>query len=85
MYLDVNDTGYGTYVVEHSCHIAQGQWFPQEAKLSSTWRELRAVLEVLQSLTTCKGSVGLQIIQLLLESSQLVVKTPTPTRSYSYI
>ena len=38
-------------MVEHGCHIAQGQWLPQEAKLSSTWRELRAVLKVLQSLT----------------------------------
>ena len=32
--------------------IFQGQWLPQEAKLSSTWRELRAVLKVLQSLTS---------------------------------
>ena len=39
-------------MVEHGCHIAQGQWLPQEAKLSSTWRELLAVLKVLQSLTS---------------------------------
>ena len=36
VYSDASDTGYGGYVVEHSCHIAQGQWLPREAKLSST-------------------------------------------------
>ena len=52
VYSDASDTGYGGYIVEHGCHIAQGQWLPQEAKLSSTWRGLWAVLKVLQSLTS---------------------------------
>ena len=40
----------GTYVVEHGCHIAQGQWLPHESTCSSTWRELKAVHRVLESL-----------------------------------
>ena len=39
-------------MIEHVCHIAQGQWLAQEAKQSSTLRELRAVHKVLESLTT---------------------------------
>ena len=39
-------------MVEHSCHIVQGQWLPQEAKQSSIWHELWAFLEVLQSITS---------------------------------
>lgn len=49
-YSDASDNGYGGYMVELGCHIAQGQWFSQEAKLSSTWQELQVVLKVLQSL-----------------------------------
>ena len=52
MYSDASDTGYGGYMIEHGCHIAQGQWLPQEACQSSTWRELRAVRKVLESLAT---------------------------------
>ena len=52
LYSDASDTGYGGYMVEHGCYIAQDQWLPQEAKRSSTWRELRAALKVLQSLTS---------------------------------
>ena len=52
VYSDASDTGHGGYVVEHSCHIAQGQWLPHEARLSSTWRELQVVLKVLQFLTS---------------------------------
>ena len=37
-------------MIEHGCHVAQGQWLPQEANQSSTWRELRAVRNVLESL-----------------------------------
>ena len=32
------------------CHVANGLWLAEEAKLSSTWRELRAVRMVLESL-----------------------------------
>ena len=34
VYSDASDTGYGVYMVEHGCHIAQGQQLPQEAKQS---------------------------------------------------
>ena len=50
VYSDASDTGYGGYTAEHGCHIAQGQWVPQESSHSSTWRELKAVLRVLESL-----------------------------------
>ena len=48
-YSDASDTGYGGYTVEHGMHIAQGNWLPDEAKQSSTWRELVAVGRVLMS------------------------------------
>ena len=50
VYSDASDTGYGGYTVEHGCHIAQGQWLPHESARSSTWRELKAVHRVLESL-----------------------------------
>ena len=50
VYTDASQTGYGGYTVEHGCHIAHGVWLPEESKESSTWRELRAVRRVLESL-----------------------------------
>ena len=43
---DANDTGYGEYTVKHGM---QGNWLPDEAKQSLTWRELVAVGRVLMS------------------------------------
>ena len=43
-------SGYGGYSVEVGPHIAHGPWSVHEAKLSSTWRELKAVFQVLRSL-----------------------------------
>ena len=40
---------YGGYVVELGSDIANGQWSPVEARQSSTWRELKAVDQVLRS------------------------------------
>ena len=50
MYSDASDTGYGGYTVEHGVHVAQGIWSPEEARQSSTWRELVAVSRVLDSM-----------------------------------
>jgi len=50
VYADASCTGYAGYTVEHSCYIAHGPWTPEEATRSSTWRELRAVRMVLESL-----------------------------------
>ena len=52
VYSDASDTGYGGYVVEHGPCVATGQWSAEEAKQSSTWRELVAVRNVLQSVMT---------------------------------
>ena len=49
VYSDASDTGYGGYMVEHGPHVAHGQWTQEEAKLSSTLRELKAVRLVLES------------------------------------
>ena len=49
VYSDASDTGYGGCTVEHGMHVAQGNWLPDEAKQSSTWRELVAVGRVLGS------------------------------------
>ena len=48
-YLDARSTGYGGCMVEHGMHVANDVWFPEEAKKSSTWRELVAVMRVLQA------------------------------------
>jgi len=48
--VDASDTGYGGYTVEHGYHMAQGLWTQEEVSRSSTWRELRAVRVVLESL-----------------------------------
>ena len=50
-YSDASSSGYGGYVVEIGPSISHGHWSPQEAAMSSTWRELRAVFAVLQSFT----------------------------------
>ena len=50
VFSDASNTGYGGYTIEHGYHIAQGQWLSEEASQSSTWRELRAALNVLESL-----------------------------------
>jgi len=42
--------GYGGYIVEHGMHTAQGNWLPEEAQQSSTWRELVAVYRVLEAI-----------------------------------
>ena len=34
--------------MEHSDRFAAGQWSPEEARQSSTWRELKAVRLVLE-------------------------------------
>ena len=51
VYSDASDTGYGGYVVEHGPCVVHGQWTAEEAKQSSTWRELTAVLRVLEALS----------------------------------
>ena len=48
-YSDASDMGYGGYMVEHGNLVANGQWSTDEARQSSTWRELRAVKMVLES------------------------------------
>ena len=48
-YSDASAMGYGGYMVEHGNLVANGQWSPEEASQSSTWRELRAVKMVLES------------------------------------
>ena len=49
VYSDASGTGYAGYTVEHGSAVAHGQWSQWEADQSSTWRELRAVGQVLQS------------------------------------
>ena len=36
--------------MEHGCHVAHGSWLAEETAQSSTWRELKAVQMVLESL-----------------------------------
>ena len=50
VYSDASDTGFGGYSVEHGKHIVHGQWTYTEGKRSSTWRELRAVAEMLDTI-----------------------------------
>ena len=48
-YSDASNTGFGGYVVEFGKEVAQGQWSADEARLSSSWRELKAVHNVLEA------------------------------------
>ena len=48
-YSDASSTGFGGFVVELGPRISHGQWTPDQASCSSTWRELRAVDQVLRS------------------------------------
>ena len=50
VYSDASDVGYGGFSVQHGCHIAHGSWSECERTRSSTWRELRAIRMVLESL-----------------------------------
>ena len=52
VYSDASGTGFGGYTVEHGPQVAHGQWSEWEACQNSTWRELKAVLNVLQSIAT---------------------------------
>ena len=49
VFSDASSTGYGGYTVELGPEYSQGQWSADELVLSSTWRELKAVYNVLQS------------------------------------
>ena len=40
VYPDASSTGYGGYCVEHGDQVTVGQWSPEEAHQSSTWKEL---------------------------------------------
>ena len=40
-----SSTGFGGYTVEHGGQIAHGQWTEEEVCQSSTWWELRLVLD----------------------------------------
>ena len=51
VYSDASSTGYAGYEVQTPCNIAHGMWSEDEKVLSSTWRELTAVLRVLLSIS----------------------------------
>ena len=50
VYSDASNTGFGGYIVEHGQYVVHGHWDAVEAQQSSTWRELKGVRLVLQSL-----------------------------------
>ena len=52
VYSDASASGYGGFTVEHSCHVAHGEWSPDKMAQSSTWRELKAVRMTLESLVS---------------------------------
>ena len=49
VYSDASGTGCDGYVVELGPEVSHGQWSADQAKCSTTWRELRAVDHVLRS------------------------------------
>ena len=52
VYSDASSTGFGGYVVELCNEVSNGLWSVDEASQSSTWRELKAVYNVLLSFAT---------------------------------
>lgn len=49
VYSDASDTGFGGYSALVGSHVSCGHWSPLEASQSSTFRELKAILLILQS------------------------------------
>ena len=75
VYSNASATGYRDYTVEHDTMVATGQWSMEDALQSSTWCELRAVRQVLESFQlNWKMSVfaGLQIIKMWCILSSMV-------------
>ena len=54
--MDASSTGYAGYIVEFGNEVAHGQWLKDEAILSSTWRELKAVFLILCSFAEMAGN-----------------------------
>ena len=50
VYSDASDTGCGGNADEHWGRVATGQWAEWEARQSFTWRELRAIRLILESM-----------------------------------
>ncbi len=52
VYSDASNVGYGWYCVQFGDAQSHGQWSPDEAKASSTYREIKAVYLVMQSIVS---------------------------------
>ena len=68
VYSDASAMGYGGFTVEHGCHVVHGSWSNEGMTRSSTWRELRAVRMVLESLVPklkARECDGFQIAKML--------------------
>ena len=52
VYSDASDTGFGGFTALVGSHVSTGLWSPLEACQSSTFRELKAILHILQSFST---------------------------------
>ena len=50
VYSDASDTGFAGYITKHNNSIAHGQWTYEESLKSSTWREMKAVCNSIESL-----------------------------------
>ena len=50
VYSDASKTGYGGFCVNSNCGISHGQWSHEESRMSSTWRELKAVHNIMISM-----------------------------------
>ena len=50
VYSDASKTGYGGFCVNSNCGISHGQWSYEESRMSSTWRELKAVHNIMISM-----------------------------------
>ena len=49
IYLDASAIGYGSFTVEHGCHVAHGVWSEEEMTHSSTWKELKVLVPKLKN------------------------------------
>ena len=47
VFSDASSTGSGGYIVQFNDQICHRSWVGDESRMSSTWRELKAVLTVL--------------------------------------
>ena len=76
VYSDASHSSYGGYEVHTVNGVAHGQWSLAESSKSSTWRELKAVSNVLRSLLGILANSKVKCLLIIRQSVVLFRKGP---------